>query len=129
MPTAGYKHHYYMIADLEVVDARSELLHDAGGFVAEHHRCRTRMVAVDHREVRMAEGRRADLHKHFAMAGIVEFDLLDRQRLRLCIWRLDAHRVEDGSFDLHEVTSRLKLRHCEAGSADVLLFRQGIIHW
>src|ERR1035441_3266955 len=96
--------------------------------VAEHHRGRARTVAVDHREVRMAEARRTDLHKHFAMAGIVEFDLLDRQRLRLCIWSLDAHRAEDGSFNLHDVEARLWLRRCEAGSNIVLLFCWGIIH-
>jgi hypothetical protein len=28
-----------MIADLEVIDAGSELFDSAGGFVAEHHRC------------------------------------------------------------------------------------------
>ena len=54
MAAARDEHHHDVVALLEIVDARAELLDDAGGFVAERHRGRARPVAVDHREVGMA---------------------------------------------------------------------------
>ncbi len=51
VPAARHECRHYVITALEVRDARAELLDDAGGLVAEHHRHRPRTVAVDHGEV------------------------------------------------------------------------------
>ena len=101
MSATRHEHHDDVIADLEIVHARSEFLDDAGGFVAEHHRRRPRTVAVDHGKVGVAQAGRADLHHHLAVAGIVELELFDRKRLRFLVWRLGAHLVENGGFDFH----------------------------
>jgi hypothetical protein len=90
-----------VVADLQVGNARTQLLDDAGALVAEHHRQRPRPVAVDHREIRMAEADRAHLQQHFAGAGRVELDLGDHERERFGIGRRGAHAGQDGSAGLH----------------------------
>ena len=82
MPAARDEHHDDMIADLEIVHARPELLHDAGRFVTQHHRRRPRPVSIDDGKIGVAQAGRADLHHHFAVAGIVKLELLNRERLR-----------------------------------------------
>jgi hypothetical protein len=92
-----------VVAGLEVVHARAERLDHAGGFVAQHHRQRPWPVAVDHRQVRVAQAGGLDPHQHFAGAGGVELDRLDRQRPRLRVRRRQAHGPEDGSAGFHAV--------------------------
>ena len=87
MAAARHEHHDDVVAVLEVVDAGAELLDDAGRLVAERHRHRPRPVAVDHRQVRVAQPRRRDLDQDLARSGRVELDRLDRQRLRLRVGR------------------------------------------
>src|SRR4029453_1928439 len=99
MSTARNEHHDYMVAHLEIIHARSKLLHHASGLVTKHHRGRARSITVDDGEIGMAETRRADLHHHFVVLGIVQVELFDRQWLRFLIRRLGAHFVEDcGSY-------------------------------
>ena len=50
-----------MVARGEPADALAGLEHLAGGLVTEHHRHHPRARAVDHREVGVAEARRAHL--------------------------------------------------------------------
>jgi hypothetical protein len=101
MSTARNEHHDYMVAHLEIIHARSKLLHDASGLVTKHHRGRTRSITIDDGEIGMAETRRADLHHHLAVPGIVEVERFDRQRLGFLIRRLGAHFVEDGGSYFH----------------------------
>jgi hypothetical protein len=95
------EYHHHVIADFEVIDAGSELFDSAGSFVAEHHRCGSGPVSVDHGEIGVAQTGRSNLHHHFAMPRIVELKLVDAERLRFVVRRLGAHLVEHGSFDLH----------------------------
>ena len=83
MAAARHEDQRDVVADREVGDAFAQLHHLAGRLVAERHRHRPRAVAVDHRQVGMAQARGADAHQHLAAAGRREFDLLDRQRLGL----------------------------------------------
>ena len=98
---ARNEHHDYVVAHLEIIHARSKLLHDASGLVTKHHRSRTRSITVDDGEIGMAETRRADFHHRLAVSGIVEVELFDRQRLGFLIRRLGAHFVEDGGSYFH----------------------------
>ena len=66
---ARHEHHHDVVADAEIVDAVAEPFDHAGGLVAEHHRRRSRTVAVDHREIGMAQPGGADLHQHLAAPG------------------------------------------------------------
>src|SRR6476620_10729608 len=117
VPAARDEYHHHVIADLEVFDSSPKLFDSAGSFVAEHHRCGSGPVSVDHGEIGMAQTGRSNLHHHFAMPGIVEFKLVDAERLRFVVRRLSAHLVEHGSFDLHPVHLPLGpvLRHGEVG--------------
>src|SRR5262245_11919878 len=101
MSAAWNEHHDYMVAYLEIIHAWSKFLHDACGLVTKHHWGRARSITVDDREIGMAETRRADLHHHLVVPGIVEVELFDRQRLGFLIRRLGAHFVEDGSSYFH----------------------------
>src|SRR5262245_43938602 len=49
----------------------------------------------------MAETRRADLHHHLVVLGIVEVELFDRQWLRFLIRDIGTHFVEDGGSYFH----------------------------
>jgi hypothetical protein len=62
MTATRNEHHHHMVADRKILNARSEFLHHARRLVAQHHRRRSRPVAVDHREVRMAQARRRNLY-------------------------------------------------------------------
>jgi hypothetical protein len=90
-----------VIADLEVVHAWPELLHDTCRLVTQHHRCRARPVSVDDREIGVAQAGRSDLHHHLAMPRVIKVELLDAEWLRSVVWRLGAHFVEDRGFDFH----------------------------
>ena len=101
VPAARHERRDDVVADLQVGDARAELLDDARALVAEHHRQRPRPVAVDHREVGMAEADRAHLQQHLARARRVELDVGDLERLRFGVGRRCAHAGEDGGACFH----------------------------
>ena len=101
MPAARDEHHDDMIADLEIVHAGPEFLHDAGRFVTQHHRRRPRPVSIDDGQIGVAQASRSDLHHHFAVSGIIKLELLDAERLRFVVWRLGAQFVEHCGFDFH----------------------------
>ena len=90
-----------VVARCEAGHAGADFLHDARGFVPERHRQRPRPVAVDHRQVGVAESRRADPHQHLAGPGRVEFQLLDDERARLRIRRRPADFTQHRGFDSH----------------------------
>ena len=101
MAAARHEHHDDVVALLEVVDAGADLLDDARRLVAERHRHRPRPVALDHRQVRVAQPRRRDLDQDLARSRRVELDRLDLQRLRLRVGRRSAHLVQHGGSDFH----------------------------
>ena len=101
MAATGHEHHDDMIARLKVGDVLTDLLDDTGGLVAERHRHRARAVAVDDREIGMAQARGGDAHQHFTSSRRIEFDLGDAKRLADGIRRRGAHTIEDGGPDLH----------------------------
>ena len=68
MAAGRHEHADHMIAAGEVGDARPDLLDDAGRLVPERHRQRARPVAVDHRQVGMAQARGLDPDQHLARA-------------------------------------------------------------
>ena len=53
---------------------RADLFDDAGRFMAQRHRHRPRPVAVDHRQVGVAQARGFDPHQHLARPRRVEFE-------------------------------------------------------
>jgi hypothetical protein len=108
MAAGGHENHDDAVALLEVGDAGADLLDLAGGLMAQHHRHRAWPVAVDHREVGMAEARGADADQHLAHAGRSELDLLDPKRLRLRIGRGDGAGVQHGGAGLQGVSSQLR---------------------
>src|SRR3546814_13661172 len=59
-----------MVARLHVADAGADLDHLARTFVAHGQRHQAWPVAVDHRQVGMAEAAAADLHQHLVLAQI-----------------------------------------------------------
>src|ERR1700747_3149696 len=75
---ARNEHHDYMVAHLEIIHARSKLLHDASGLVTKDHRGRTRSITVDDGEIGMAKTRRADFHHRLAVSRSVEVELFAR---------------------------------------------------
>ena len=59
---------HHPLADGQVADARADPLDDPGGLVAEQHRHRPHPVAVDHRQVGVADARRLDADQNFVAA-------------------------------------------------------------
>jgi hypothetical protein len=68
-----------VIAGSEVLDARAGFHDLARAFVADRHRQRPRAVAVDHREIRMAQTGGPHANEHFARSGGIQVDLGDLQ--------------------------------------------------
>ena len=91
-----------MVADLHVVHARAHFDDLAGAFVAQHDRHRARPVAVDQRQVGVAEATAAHLDQDFALARRIEIDLDHVDGLGL---REGAGRTaggENAGFHLHQ---------------------------
>ena len=86
-----------MVALLDVVHARADLDDLARTLVAQHDRHRPRPVAVDQRQVGVAEPAAAHLDQHLALAGRIEIDLEDMDGLAL---GERPRRAADGSFHL-----------------------------
>ena len=103
MATGRDEHADHVIAAGEIGDARPDLLDDAGRLVAERHRQRARPVAVDHRQVGMAQARGLDPHQHLAGTRQIELELLDHQRLRGCVRPRRAHGAQHGGSGLHVI--------------------------
>ncbi|MEZ5297493.1 MAG: hypothetical protein R2697_14825 [Ilumatobacteraceae bacterium] len=90
-----------MVAGLEPVDARTDLLHDAGALVAADHRragSGTGEVAGHDVLVGVAHAGGDQLDQHFVLLRGIELDLLDAPR------RVDL--AQDGGACLHVQTPR-----------------------
>ena len=90
-----------MVAHLHVVHARAQLDDLARALVAQHDRHRTRPVAVDQRQVGMAEPGAAHLDQHLALAGRIEIDFDDMDGLRLGEGPRRTADRENAGFHLH----------------------------
>ena len=91
-----------MVAHLDVVHARADLDDLARTLVAQHDRHRPRPVAVDQRQVGVAEPAAADLDQHLALAGRIEIDLEDMDGLGLGERTRRAADRQDAGFHLHQ---------------------------
>ena len=91
-----------MVALLHVVHAGTDLDDFARALMTQHDRHRPRPVAVDQRQVGMAETAATHLDQHLALAGRIEIDVDDVDRLALGERpRCTADR-ENGGFHLHQ---------------------------
>ena len=81
MPATRHEDHHDMIADFQIVDAGPEFGDDAGRFVPQAPSGRPRPIAVDDRQIGMAQSGRGDLHQNLARPRWIELDPLDRQWL------------------------------------------------
>ena len=75
---------------LKSLDLQPDRLDDAGGLVAEDGGGRERVEAVDEVQVAVADAGGDGAHEHLAADGLVDVDVLDRERL--------VRTVEDGCF-------------------------------
>jgi hypothetical protein len=92
-----------MIADLDVVHARAELDDLARAFVTQHDRRRPRPVAIDQRQIGVAEAGAAHLDQHLALAGRIEIELDDLDRLALGEGARRAALHQHSGFGLHAI--------------------------
>ena len=104
MAAARHESGDHMVTDEEIGDTGSECFDPTGTFVAEHHGQRSRSVAVDHREIGVAEPRRTDAQQHLPGARRREFELHDLERTGFGIGCRDSHPGEQGGAHLHAVT-------------------------
>ena len=98
---ARHEHQHDVIADSEVLHAVAELFDNACGLMAECHRHRARPVAVDHRQVRMAQPRSLDTHQNFARTRRRKVEFFNLQRVRRRVGMRGAHRFENCSAYFH----------------------------
>ena len=87
-----------MVAHLDVVHAGADLDDLARAFVAQHDRHRPRPVAVDQRQVGVAEPAAAHLDQHLALAGRIEIELEDWMGLLLANGRGAPQTVRTAAF-------------------------------
>lgn len=92
MPTGRHEHHDHPVTGFQVVDAGPGFDDLSCRLVPQHHRYRSRTVAVDDGEVGMAEARRPDPDQHLAM-------LRRAGRALLSAAAGFAHRAPQPGFD------------------------------
>ena len=98
-----------MVAHFQIGDAGAHFHHLAGGFVAQRHGQRPGPVAVDHRQVGVAQAGGAHPHQNLAVARGVQFHLFDFQRLGVLERALGAHLTQYCGTGFHCVSSSLSL--------------------
>ena len=76
---AGKEGHHHSVAGHEVGDTAAEVLDDSGGLMAEKHRSRPHPIAVDDRQVGMADARHLDAHQELSWARSIQFQPANRQ--------------------------------------------------
>ena len=100
-PATRHEHQHDVIADRKVGHAFAERLDDARRLVAERHRHGSRPRAVDHRQIRMAEARRGDLHQNLAAAGRGEVEFGDSRAAATGRRAAEGRWLQDGGSDAH----------------------------
>jgi len=100
-----------MVARLDVVHAGADLDDLAGALVAQHHRRRPRPVAVQQRQVGMAEPAAAHLDQHLALARRIEVELENVDRLGLRERARESARGQDSGFRLHAIPPAAHYAH------------------
>ncbi len=91
-----------MVADLHVVHTGTHLDDLARALVAQHDRHGTRPVAVDQRQVGVAEAAAADFDQHLSLARRVEIDLDHMDGLGLGEGAGRTAGGENAGFHLHQ---------------------------
>jgi hypothetical protein len=71
-----------MIAHDKIGDTRADFFDDTRTFVAEHHGQRSGSIAIDYREVGVAEACCLHLDEYFAGPGRRQIDIGDLERAR-----------------------------------------------
>ncbi len=82
MPAARHEDHHYMITGQEVAHSVTDALHHTCRFVTECDRYGPRTVAVDDRQVGMAEPGCDDPNQDLRWARRRQFEILDHERAR-----------------------------------------------
>ncbi len=105
------KGHDDALPDGHVGDGGAGLLDDARRLVSEQHRHRAHPVAVDHRQVGMAQPCGLDADQQFGVAGRREVELADGERPRFGVRPGPSDLFEHSAADPHDhqpaVTGRL----------------------
>ncbi len=91
-----------MVALPHVVHAGADLDDLARALMAQYDRHRPWPIAVDQREIGMAETAAAHFDQNFALAGGIEIDLDDMDGLALGEGARRAADRENGGFHLHQ---------------------------
>ena len=108
MAAGWHEHHHHVVARCQVGHVGADLHHHAGGFVAEHHRHGSRAVAVDDRQVRMAQPGRGNAHQHLTGTRWCQLDLANGKRHGFCVGAGNAHLFEYCSPGSHCVFLRAR---------------------
>jgi hypothetical protein len=80
-----------MVTGPDVLDPRADSLDDARPFVPEDHWRRRWMHPLLVVKIRVANAARHEPHEHLAGAGLIQFKLLDHERLTGAIQNRGAH--------------------------------------
>jgi hypothetical protein len=91
VPAEGREAGDHVVARLDVVDHRTDRLHDAGRLVTEHGRAREGVVALHEVQIAVAEARRSRSDQHFSRAGLADLDLLDVETTRNRVEHCSLH--------------------------------------
>jgi hypothetical protein len=101
MLAARHEHHDDVVADRQICDVLAERFDDARRFVPLSHGHWPGTIAIDHRQIGMAQPSRANADQHFVAARTVRVQGLDPQRLADSVWCFGAHSVQDRSSDFY----------------------------
>ena len=114
-----------MIAHLHVVHALAQLDDLARTLVAQHDGHRARPIAVDQRQVGMAEAGATHLDQHLALAGRIEIDFQDMDGLGLGEGSRRAAGGENAGFHFHQIVPpKTDLAHSSGPRATRALMRR-----
>jgi hypothetical protein len=104
---AAARHEYQddVVTGGQVLHPRPQFHHLACGLMAQHHWHGPRAVAVDGREVGVAQARRPDAHQHFAVAWRLQFDLLYGERLGVPVGSRLHCLADNRGAHLHEAST------------------------
>ncbi len=80
-----------MVAGFDVANQIANLLHDAGGLMAEQGRDFHRDQALDVMQIAMTNAARLDLDQYLVVLGPIHFDLVYQQRLMGAIKHCGFH--------------------------------------
>jgi hypothetical protein len=101
MATTWHEDHDHMVSNAKILHAVAQSFDDTRGLVSEHHWCGSWPVAFDHGKIRVAQSRGGNPDHDFTRPGIIDRDLLERERFRSGVWWRHAHTIEDRRLTFH----------------------------